>query len=49
MKRLHRNYSASFKQKAVELSFIQGQVKQVYIRLDITYSALHRRRNESKD
>ncbi len=42
MKRQHRNYSASFKQKAVELSFARGHVKQVCEELDIPYSVLHR-------
>ncbi len=45
----HRNYSPSFKQKAVELSYAQGSVKQVCEELDIPYSVLHRWRSESKD
>ena len=49
MKRQHRNYSASFKQKAVELSYSRGHVKQVCGELDIPYSVLQRWRKESKD
>ncbi len=29
MKKQHRNYGTSFKQKAVELSYARGHVKQV--------------------
>lgn len=49
MKRQHRNYSPSFKQKAVELSYARGSVKQICEELDIPYSVLHRWRSESKD
>lgn len=49
MKRQHRNYRPSFKQKAVELSYARGSVKQICEELDIPYSVLHRWRNESKD
>ena len=42
MKRRNRNYSLSFKQKVVELSFTRGNVKQVCEGFDITYSVLHR-------
>ena len=49
MKRQHRNYSPSFKQKAIELSYARGNVKQVCEELDIPYSVLHRWRRESKD
>lgn len=49
MKKRNRNYSTSFKQKAVELSFVRGSVKQVCEELDIPYSVLHRWRRESKD
>jgi len=48
MKRQHKNYSLSFKQKAVELSFSKGNVKQVCEELAIPYSVLHRWRKESK-
>lgn len=48
MRKQHRNYSLSFKQKAVELSFAKGNVKQVCEELDIPYSVLHRWRKESK-
>ena len=44
----HKNYSLSFKQKAVELSFSKGNVKQVCEELAIPYSVLHRWRKESK-
>ena len=47
MKKRNRNYSLSFKQKAVELSFARGNVKQVCDELDIPYSVLHRWRKES--
>ena len=47
MKKRNRNYSLSFKQKAVELSFSRGNVKQVSEELDIPYSVLHRWRKES--
>ena len=49
MKKQHRNYSTSFKQKAVELSYARGHVKQVCEELDIPYSVLHRLRRESQD
>lgn len=49
MKKRNRNYSISFKQKAVELSYARGRVKQVCEELDIPYSVLHRWRRESKD
>ncbi len=49
MKKQNRNYSPSFKQKAVELSYSCGHVKQVCEELDIPYSVLHRWRRESKD
>jgi len=48
MRKQHRNYSSFFKQKAVELSFAKGNVKQVREELDIPYSVLHRWRKESK-
>ncbi len=47
MKKRYRNYSQSFKQKAVELSFARNNVKQVCEELDIPYSVLHRWRKES--
>ena len=47
MKKRYRNYSLSFKQKAVELSFARSNVKQVCEELDIPYSVLHRWRKES--
>lgn len=37
MKKRNRNYSLSFKQKAVELSFSRGNVKQVCEELSILY------------
>ncbi len=37
MKKRYRNYSQSFKQKAVELSFLRNNVKQVCEELDIPY------------
>ena len=49
MKKQHRNYGTSFKQKAVELSYARGHVKQVCEELDIPYSVLHRWRRESQD
>jgi len=47
MKKRNRNYSTSFKQKAVELSYSRGHVKQISEELDIPYSVLHRWRKES--
>ena len=47
MRNRNRNYSASFKQKAVELSYARGNTKQVCEELDIPYSVLHRWRKES--
>ena len=47
MKKRNRNYSLLFKQKAVELSFARGNVKQVCEGLSIPYSVLHRWRKES--
>jgi transposase len=47
MRKQNRNYSLSFKQKAVELSFARGNVKQVCEELSIPYSVLHRWRKES--
>jgi transposase len=47
MKKRNRNYSPSFKVKAVELSYARGNVKQVCEELDIPYSVLHRWRKES--
>ncbi len=35
MKKRYRNYSQSFKQKAVELSFLRNNVKQICEELDI--------------
>ena len=49
MKKRNRNYSTSFKQKAVELSYARGHVKQFCEELDIPYSVLHRWRRESQD
>jgi transposase len=49
MKKRNRNYSTSFTQKAVELSYARGHVKQVCEELDIPYSVLHRWRRESQD
>ena len=49
MKKRNRNYSTSFKQKAVELSYARGHVKQVCEELDIPYSVLHSWRRESQD
>lgn len=37
MKRQHRNYNTSFKQKVVELGYSRGNVKQVCKKLDIPY------------
>ncbi len=47
MKKRNRNYSPSFKQKAVALSYARGNTKQVCEELDIPYSVLHRWRKES--
>lgn len=47
MKKRNRNYSLSFKKKAVKLSFTRGNVKQVCEELDIPCSVLHRWRKES--
>lgn len=47
MKKRYRNYSPTFKQKAVELSYARGNTKQVCEELDIPYSVLHRWRKES--
>jgi transposase len=47
MKKRNRNYSLLFKQKALELSFSRGNMKQVSEELDIPYSVLHRWRKES--
>ncbi len=47
MKKRNRTYSPSFKQKAVELSYSRGNVKQVCDELDIPHSVLHRWRKES--
>lgn len=49
MKKRNRNYSPSFKQKAVELSYARGNTKQVCEELDIPYSVLHRWRKESQE
>ena len=49
MKKQYRNYSPSFKQKAVELSYARGNTKQVSEELEIPYSVLHRWRKESQD
>ncbi len=49
MKKQYRNYSSSFKKKAVELSYAQGNTKQVREELDIPYSVLHCWRKESQD
>jgi len=49
MRKRNRNYSPSFKQKAVELSYSRANVKQVCEELEVTYSVLHRWRRESKD
>ena len=46
MRRKKRNYSPSFKQKAVELSYARGNVKQVSEELGIGYSLLCRWRKE---
>lgn len=48
MSRIKKNYSADFKQKAVELSYARGSVKQISEELDIAYSVLSRWRKESK-
>ena len=48
MKKQKRNYSTTFKQKAVELSYARGNVKQVCEELDISYSVLFRWRKEQK-
>ena len=48
MKKRNRTYSPSFKEKAVELSYVRGSVKQVSEELDIPYSVLHRWRKEQK-
>jgi transposase len=49
MKKRNRNHSQSFKQKAVELSYVRGNTKQVCEELDVPYSVLHRWRKESKN
>ena len=43
------NYTLEFKQKAVELSYARGNVKQISQELDIPLSVLHRWRREQKD
>ncbi len=48
MKKQKRNYSPTFKQKAVELSYARGNVKQVCQELDIPYLVLFRWRREEK-
>lgn len=48
MKKQYRNYSASFKKKAIELSFARGNTKQVSEELGVPYSVLYRWRKESE-
>lgn len=48
MKKQKRNYSPAFKQKAVELSYARGNVKQICDELDIPYSVLFRWLREQK-
>ncbi|MBT8244468.1 MAG: transposase [Winogradskyella sp.] len=48
IKKQKRNYNTTFKQKAVELSYARGNVKQVCEELDIPYSVLFRWRKEQK-
>ena len=47
MLRTKKNYSASFKEKAVKLSQARGSVKEISEELDIPYSVLSRWRKES--
>ena len=47
MSRTKKNYSASFKEKAVKLSHARGSVKEISEELDIPYSVLSRWRKES--
>lgn len=47
MKKGRRNYTETFKRKAVELSYAKGNVTQVSQELDISKSILHRWRTES--
>lgn len=49
MKRELRSYSAEFKQKAVELTYVRGSIVDVCQELDISRSVLSRWRKESKD
>ena len=49
MKKRNRYYSLEFKQKAVELSYARGRVKEICEELDIPISVLSRWRKESKD
>ena len=46
MSRTRKNYTTSFKQKAVELSHVKGNVEQVSRELGISSSLLHRWRKE---
>lgn len=48
-KKRSRHYTLDFKQKAVELTYARGNVKQVSEELDIYPSVLHRWRREFKD
>lgn len=49
MRRKSKHYTLEFKQKAVELSYARGNVKQVCEDLDIFPSVLYRWRKELKD
>ena len=48
MKRKSRYFTLEFKQKAVELSYARGSVKEVSEELDFNSSVLHRWRKELK-
>ncbi len=47
MSKRKKNYTTEFKTKAVELTYLRGNVKKVSDELGIPYSVLHRWRKES--
>jgi transposase len=44
-----KHYTLVYKQKAVELSYARGSVKQISQEMDISLSVLHRWRRELKE
>ena len=44
-----KNYTTAFKTKAVELTYLRGNVKKVSDELGIPYSVLHRWKKESNE